>query len=229
MPCVLLPKRREAEGANFDGLHGYEGRHFGHYLSRFYNLPELKFLSVHRCRGFRDAELAIMTKLCPRLWEVDLYGNEELTEQGFLSMVEKGCVGLVEVNLGECVNLTDDVVSLMARRQEESLHVLSLGGCDKVTDKSLWSFAAFYRALEDLDISRYAVTDDRVATLVSSMMLDLRVLSLSRCPMISEECVCHLNKLVSSLDGLDLQHCSSISGHAIADLRNSMWCCDILY
>ena len=196
------------------------------YLSGSY--PSLRFLTVRRCRGLDDSGLETISTLCPRLQHLDLRGNVDITGLGVRRLIENVDPGLVEIDLSWCVNVTDEAVSALAARHGESLRALNLASCERITDRSLVAIAEFGATLRDLDASRCAVTDEGVAALASSGVLDLQVLSLSGCQRISEHSVPYLSSLGLSLMGLGLQQCSSIGSGAMSALQNSMWWCDIL-
>ncbi|MQM11316.1 hypothetical protein Taro_044224 [Colocasia esculenta] len=188
----------------------------------------LRSLSIRQCPGFGDSSLAMVGKICPQLQHIDLGGLVGVTDRGLLPVIEDSNLELVKVNLSGCINLTDASVSALARQHGGSLQVLNLEGCGKVTDVSLLTVAEYCMQLEDLDVSRSSVTDNGVAALATSMVLNLQVLSLSGCSKISTRSLPHLSNLGQSLVGLSLQQCSSISSHAMASLQNKMWWCDIL-
>ncbi|XP_016474050.2 EIN3-binding F-box protein 2 [Nicotiana tabacum] len=187
----------------------------------------LRSLSIRSCPGFGSTSLAMVGKLCPKLHQLDLSGLCGITDAGLLPLLESCEAGLVKVNLSDCLNLTDQVVLSLARLHGETLELLNLDGCRKVTDESLMAIADNCPLLNDLDVSTCAITDSGVAGLSCGVQVNLQVLSLSGCSMVSNKSVPYLKKLGENLLGLNLQHCS-VSCSAVELLVEDLWRCDIL-
>lgn len=187
----------------------------------------LRSLTIRSCLGFGSASLAILGKLCPQLHHIDFSGLCGITDAGLLSLLE-GCDGLVKVNLSECLNLTDEVVMALARLHGETLEVLNLEGCRKLTDASLVAIADNCSLLNDLDVSKCLISDDGVAALSRGVQHNLQILSLSGCSKVSNKSMPFLRKLGKTLLGLNIQHCNSISSSTIELLLENLWRCDIL-
>ncbi|XP_054822601.1 EIN3-binding F-box protein 2-like [Prosopis cineraria] len=188
----------------------------------------LRSLTIKNCPGFGSASLAMVGKLCPQLQHIDLTGLYGITDAGILPLLENCEAGLVKVNLAGCWNLTDDIVSTLLKLHGGTLELLNLDGCMKITDASLAVIANDCLLLNDLDLSKCAITDSGVAVLSSAKQLSLRVLSLSGCYDISNKSVPFLKKLGRTLEGLNLQNCNSIGSSKIELLMESLWRCDIL-
>lgn len=188
----------------------------------------LRCLSIRSCPGFGSTSLAMVGKLCPQLHHLDLSGLCGITDAGLLPLLECCEAGLGKVNLSECSNLTDEVVWALAKLHGETLEVLNLDGCYKITDASLAALADNCLLLNDLDLSKCSITDSGVAALSEGVQLNLQVLSLSGCAIISNKSRPALEKLGLTLVGLNLQHCNSISSTTIELLTESLWRCDIL-
>ncbi|KAI4337321.1 hypothetical protein L6164_015751 [Bauhinia variegata] len=187
----------------------------------------LRLLTVRNCPGFGNASLAMLGKLCPQLQHVELNGLEGVTDAGFLPLIENCKAGLVKVNLSGCINLTDKVVLSMADLHGWTLEVLNLDGC-KVTDASLKAIAVNCPLLSELDISKCAISDAGVAAVACANQLNLQILSLSGCSLVSDKCLPALRKLGQTLLGLNIQHCNAISSSSIDMLVKLLWRCDIL-
>ncbi|KAB2629315.1 EIN3-binding F-box protein 1-like [Pyrus ussuriensis x Pyrus communis] len=188
----------------------------------------LRSLSIRSCPGFGNVGLALLGKLCPQLQHVDFSGLESITDVGFLPLVENCEAGLVKVNLSGCVNLTDKVVSSMAGLHGWTLEVLNLEGCRMVSDAGLAAIAGNCTLLSDLDVSRCAITDFGIASLGHADQLNLQILSVSGCPLVSDKSLPALVKMGQTLHGLNLQHCNAISSSTVDRLVEQLWRCDIL-
>lgn len=188
----------------------------------------LRSLSIRNCPGFGDASLAVLSKLCPQLQNVDLSGLQGISDTGLLPVLESCEAGLVKVNLSGCVNLTDKIVSTMAEIHGWTLEMLNFDGCKKISDASLMAIADNCPLLCDLDVSKCAVTDYGIASLARANHLNLQILSLSGCSMVSDNSLNALGRLGQTLLGLNLQLCNAISSSTIDILVEQLWRCDIL-
>ncbi|XP_020207848.1 EIN3-binding F-box protein 1 [Cajanus cajan] len=188
----------------------------------------LRHLSIHNCPGIGNSSLAMVGKLCPQLQHVDLTGLYGVTDAGLLPLLENSEAGLVKVNLAGCWNLTDNIVSELARLHGRTLEMLNLDGCRKITDASLVAIADNCLLLNDLDVSKCAITDAGVAVLSSARQLTLQVLSLSNCSGVTNKSAPSLTKLGQTLVGLNLQNCNSIGCITVELLVENLWRCDIL-
>ncbi|GMH12453.1 hypothetical protein Nepgr_014294 [Nepenthes gracilis] len=201
-------------------------------LSFGVNLPScftsLRSLSIRNCPGFGNQNLGMLAKLCPQLQHLDLSGIHGITESGILPMIDSCEAGLVKVNFSGCINVTDEVVVALAKLHGGTLKMLNLDGCGKVTDASLVAIAENCPLVNDLDVSKCAITDYGIASLAGSKQPDLQILSLLGCSMVSDKSLPYLVKLGQTLIGLNLQHCNAISNTVVDMLMNHLWKCDIL-
>ncbi|KAL6006287.1 hypothetical protein ACLOJK_040333 [Asimina triloba] len=186
-------------------------------------------LTIRNCPGFGSLGLVMVGKLCPRLQHIDLGGLCRMTDAGFLALLE-GCEsGLVKVNLAGCIGLTDAVVLTLAKLHGCTLEVLSLDGCRMVTDKSMEVIADYCTQLVDLDVSKCMITDAGVSALAHAVVLDLQILSLFGCSLVSDKSMPFLQTMGGSLVGLNLQQCNRLSSGAVGLLGEQLWRCDILF
>ncbi|KAG8487740.1 hypothetical protein CXB51_018456 [Gossypium anomalum] len=188
----------------------------------------LQSLSIRNCPGFSDSSLAVLGKLCPQLQHVELRGLHGITDAGFLQLLESCNAGLVKVNLKDCVNLSDKGVCRLTNLHRWTLETLNLDGC-KISDASLFAIAENCRLLGDLDVSKCAITDSGIAALAHSDLINVQILSVSGCSMVSDKSLPSLRNLGKTLLGLNLQQCKAISRSAIGLLVQQLWRCNILF
>lgn len=185
----------------------------------------LRSLSVRNCPGFGDSNLAALGKLCPQLEDIELYGLKGVTESGFLHLLQNS---LVKVNFSGCSNLTDRVISAISAHNGWTLEVLNIDGCIKISDASLISIAANCQILSDLDLSKCSISDSGIQALASSDKLKLQILSMAGCSMVTDKSLPAIVRLGSTLLGLNLQQCRSISNSTVDFLVERLYKCDIL-
>ncbi|KAI7753781.1 hypothetical protein M8C21_022217 [Ambrosia artemisiifolia] len=188
----------------------------------------LKTLSVQNCPGFGNSSLMLAGQLCPELQHVELTGLHRITDDGFTPLIECCEAGLVKVNISGCINLTDKMVCEMSKVHGGTLEALNLNGCRSVTDASMVSIASECLLLNELDVSESAITDFGISALARAVQLNLNVLSLSGCRLVSDKSLPFLLKIGASLVGLNIQHCHGISNSSVGLLVDRLWNCDIL-
>ncbi|KAL9226764.1 hypothetical protein vseg_002537 [Gypsophila vaccaria] len=190
----------------------------------------LRSITLSNCPGLGDMTLAMLAKLCPQLQHVNFTRLPAITDAGLLSLIDScdGGSGLVKVDLSGCINITDNVVVSLAKVHGGTLEVLNLYGCGKVTDASLAAIAHNCLVLNELDMSKCAVTDFGVASLAQSKSVSLQILGLSGCSMLSAKCLPFLVKLGQSLVGLNLKNCNTINSTVVDMLEGRLVRCDIL-
>ncbi|KAK4769385.1 hypothetical protein SAY86_027535 [Trapa natans] len=188
----------------------------------------LQYLSISNCPEFGNSNLTILGKMCSHVQSLDLSGLCGITDSGLLSLFEACKGGLVKVNISGCINITDEAVSALCKTHGWGLEVLNLYSCPKIGDRSLVLISENCQLLNDLDVSRTAVSDLGIRALSCGDLLNLQILSVAGCH-ISDKSVPALKKLGTSLMGLNLKHCSGITQHSVNRLIEQLWECDILW
>ncbi|KAJ0701753.1 putative leucine-rich repeat domain superfamily, F-box-like domain superfamily [Helianthus annuus] len=189
----------------------------------------LRSLTIRDCIGFGNTTLAVFGTFCPQLQNLELSGLCGITDSGLYPILENCQAGLVKVNLSNCLNLTDKVVVDLAKIHGETLKVLNLEGCRRITDESLASISDYCFLLSDLDVSKCCVTDNGLRCLSEGVLIGLQILSVSCCSKVSNKSVPFLKKLGQTLVGLNIQQCNLISSSLVDSLVENLWRCDILY
>ncbi|XP_071742248.1 EIN3-binding F-box protein 2-like [Rutidosis leptorrhynchoides] len=189
----------------------------------------LRSLTIKDCTGFGNMSLSVVGTLCPRIQNLELSGLCQITDSDLFPLLENCNVGLVKVNLSNCVNLTDKIVVDLARIHGGTLKSLNLEGGRNITDESLVAIAETCVFLNDLDVSKCSITDNGLSRLSEGIQIGLQVLSVSGCCKISNKSTPFLMKLGQTLVGLNIQRCNLISTSAVDSLVESLWRCDVLY
>ncbi|KAJ4789269.1 EIN3-binding F-box protein 1 [Rhynchospora pubera] len=188
----------------------------------------LRSLTVRNCPGFTDASLAMVGKICPMLENIELSGLGDVSDHGLLPLINTCAGRLVNVNLCKNANLTDIAVTSLVKANGNTLKLLNLDGCKKVTDKTVMEIVERCAVLEELDLSRSMVSDYGISVLASAKQLKLRVLSLAGCQKLTGKGVILLGNMGKSLEGLNLLSCNLVNSYNLASLEEKLWWCDIL-
>ncbi|KAE8674406.1 hypothetical protein F3Y22_tig00111758pilonHSYRG00357 [Hibiscus syriacus] len=107
---------------------------------------------------------------------------------------------------------------------EAGLVKVNLSGCVNLNDKVVYNC----QLLDDLDVSKCAISDSGIASLARSNQINLQILSVSGCSKVSDKSFPFVGILGETLVGLNLQHCKVISSSAVDLLVEQLWRCDIL-
>ncbi|KAE9452201.1 hypothetical protein C3L33_15889, partial [Rhododendron williamsianum] len=203
------------ESLQLEECHTITGYGLCHVL--FSSGRKLKALSLAKCLGFKDLVFGFPSV------HLELNGLHGITDEALLPLIENSVAGLLKVNLGNCVNLTDKVITVLAKLHGVTLEQLNLDGCKKVTDASLVAIADNCLFLRELDASNCEITNSGIAALASALQLNLQILSLSGCSSISDMSLAYLMELGRTLLGLNIQQCNAISGRMVDFLVERLW------
>lgn len=225
---LLLNCGPQLKALTMSSCFGYKDVNLGFPLPK--SSTPLQSITVQNCPGLGDMTLAMLAEMCPRLQHLDLAGLPGITDAGVLSLIKSSDAGegLVKASFTGCLEITDNAIVPLAKFHGGILECLNLDGCGKITDASLAAIADECLVLNELDVSKCAITDLGVASLARSKHLGLQILSLSGCSVLSDKCLSYLMKMGQSLMGLNLQHCNSISSSVIDMLTERLFRCDIL-
>ncbi|KAG5600297.1 hypothetical protein H5410_031667 [Solanum commersonii] len=168
-------------------------------------------LSIHSCLGIGNATIAVIGRLCHKLTQIELSGLICITDEGLFPLVKNCATNLVVVNLSACVNITDISVSDIVKLNGRSLKFLLVDSCRRITDATLVEIWNSCWMLNALDVSKCGITNSRIKTLSGAIQLHLLILSLSGCPLVSDNNLPFLLDLVQNLQGLNIHRCPNIS------------------
>ncbi|GJR53773.1 EIN3-binding F-box protein 1-like protein [Tanacetum coccineum] len=222
---VLINPETKLKSLTLENCLGIKDLRFGISSSR---CNFLKTLSVRNCPGFGNNSLMLLGQLCPELQHVELSGLNGITDNGFTQLINCCDAGLTKVNLTGCINLTDNMVSELSKVHGGTLEVLNLNGCRSVTDSSMAAIASECLLLTELDVSGCTITDSGISALACAVQLNLQILAIARCGLVSEKSLRFLGKLGETLVGLNIQHCHGISNSSVGLIVDLLWNCDIL-
>ncbi|KAJ9555024.1 hypothetical protein OSB04_009638 [Centaurea solstitialis] len=183
-------------------------------------------LSVRNCPGFGNNSLVLFGNLCPQLRNVEFTGAHGITDEGFTALVRCCEAGLIKVNLCGSASMTDNMVSEITKVHGGTLETLNLDGCRSVTNASLAAIASNCLNLTELDVSGCTITDSGISALACAIQLNLRILSVSRCRLVSDKSLPYFANL--GVVGLNLQKCDGMSSRGVGRLADRLWHCDIL-
>lgn len=222
---VLINPETKLKSLTVENCLGIKDLTFGIPSSR---CNSLKSLSVSNCPGFGNNSLMLLGQLCPELQHVELNGLHGITDNGFTQLINCCEAGLVKVNLSGCINLTDNMVSELLKVHGGTLEVLNLNGCRSVTDASMVAIASDCLLLTELDVSGCTITDSGISALACAVQLNLQILAIASCGLVSDKSLPYLGKLGETLVGMNIQHCHGISNSSVGLIVDHLWNCDIL-
>eukprot|EP00808_Paulinella_micropora_P024277 g51965.t1 len=171
-----------------------------------YNLSELPLQSLNlgMIPGVTDKAMDALKK-CP-LQRLNL-GGCDVSDAGVKQLARHFQQTLSVLSLAGCKRLTDAAAASLVALPLESLHMYL---CERLTDQSMRSFAAL-PSLQILVLSRCGkLTDQGVQELAKAKHSCLRTLELAWCQLLSDDCAAWLAQL-PRLASLDLSGCKKLT------------------
>ncbi|CBI28209.3 unnamed protein product, partial [Vitis vinifera] len=219
--------------------------------------PNLKQMCLRKCCFVSDNGLIAFAKAAGSLEGLQLEECNRVTQLGVIGSLSNCGSKLKSLSLVKCMGIKDIAVGTpmlspchslrslsirncpgfgsaslaMVGKLCPQLHHVDLSGLDGMTDAGLLPLLESYNCLllNDLDLSKCAITDSGIAALSCGEKLNLQILSVSGCSKVSNKSMPSLCKLGKTLLGLNLQHCNKISSSSVELLMESLWRCDILF
>lgn len=141
-----------------------------------------------------------------------------ITDQGVASLAAS-LRGLRHINLAGCVQLSDDGVLTLVSTCTR-LQGLVLAQCKLLTDKSLCYLADFLW-VEDLDISFCSKVSDDGMEVLALEFAGLRKISLKRCVRLTERTLDVLSMYCARLKQVDIRNVPNFGLHAVQRLQQT--------
>ncbi|KAL5162182.1 putative methyltransferase PMT14 [Glycine soja] len=198
----------------------------------------LKQLCLRRCCFVSDNGLVAFAKVVVSLESLMLEEHNRFTQSGIivaltnikikfsLSLVK--CMGVKDIDME--VSMLSPCESLRPLARLVNVNLIGYWNLtdNKITDASLVAIANNFVVLNDLDVSKCAITNVGITVLSRVSLPSLQVFSLSGCSNVSNKSAPFLMKLGHTLLGLNLQSCNSIGTNTIELLVEKLWRCHIL-
>jgi len=189
----------------------------------------LKSLQILYCKGLGNGYLAVMGHCCPSLEHLNLSGLVDVTDEAVMMILQGSGRKLESLNLSGCIKVSNVSICAVAKYCAKHLTRLVLDGCCNVGDPSLKMVAIECKALEELDASQTAITDDGVRTLVEARGPFLQTLTLSGCNFLTDHCLSLIEQSCPFLGALNLKHCPHLTHVALNILESHLLDCVLLY
>ncbi|XP_077984299.1 uncharacterized protein LOC144438945 [Glandiceps talaboti] len=211
----------------------YMGQHLNRLSLKGSDITEGTFMSiVQYCHNLVSLDLSCCNSL--------FMSGKFLSKPKDLEAVKAALVNLKELNLSSLRYLSDSLFNRIMTCVP-NIEKLSLASChltfefnpyrdskyrnseSVLTFTSLLnSIEAHTKTLQSLDLSRTAITNDGICSLVNIKALQLRELSLKGCRDITDSGIAVLVKNQTSLTKLDLSSCQELKDGAIHAIRNNL-------
>lgn len=136
-----------------------------------------------------DATLLALSKFCLQVTNIDVSGVPGVSDIGITSVCESSIgPNITVVSLYGCERLTDSSLMRLARRCS-SLVDVNVGGCSRMSGDAVVLLCCSCRHLEHLNVSGLFRLNDLHVFLASRSLLQLRTLSLSFCRNVGAEAI----------------------------------------
>ncbi len=178
----------------------------------FLEIPlKVYFLDISKCPWLGDNELRQLTIQLPRISDLNLSENTQLTYRGFAEL--KNLPGLKSLNLEKCFQLDNDALNLILQGSS-SLTDLNLHGCRKLSDTSFYELGKRTPHLQKLNLSRTTIADGALSDLAFKCQ-ELTHLYLDHCLNITEASLFTIAKQLKVLSIRD----NRFNSRALRDLQ----------
>jgi bacterioferritin-associated ferredoxin len=161
---------------------------------------ELNELKVRACKNLTDRGIEFLAQGARKLSILDISWCPQITDRGLLALAEHA-KRLTSLNLRSCREVTDTGVRRIV--QELPLQVLSIRGCVKLTDETVFEIAdSARRTIQRLDLSHcQEITDEGIKAL-SEYCQTLQNLDITSCKRITSFAVHYLARELKTLEVL---------------------------
>eukprot|EP01038_Epipyxis_sp_PR26KG_P005606 gene5606-7738_t len=181
-------------------------------LIKFCSLPRLEEVDLSCCNKITDNSILELTKKCIYLKSLLLKGCNNITDLS-IQQVTKTCPKIQLLDLIQCHLITDDSIIGLSMNSYETLSVLYLNGCFKITDNAIIKLINNCKLLQVLDISGIPSLSDYALYAIGSSpfsSINLHTLYMSCCPTITDDGVEKIVRNCLNLSVLDLYGCGKI-------------------
>lgn len=183
----------------------------------------LQGLNMSNCRRISPDSMVKLAENCRFIKRLKLNDCPQLTDEAILAFAEH-CPNILEIDLQQCRLIGNDpVTTLFAKGQ--SLRELRLVNCELIDDGAFLSLPPnkTYESLRILDLTSCARVTDRAVEKIIDMAPRLRNLILAKCRNITDAAVFAISRLGKNLHYIHLGHCGHITDESVKRL---VQCCN---
>lgn len=142
-------------------------------------------ISLAMCTNITDAGLEIIAENLPSLTDLDISGNDCISDVGIKKIASKFTSSLKSLDLHECKSINDVCFEHIAASLS-SLESLNLFGCSQITDVSVEHIAKI-ASLTFLDLTKCHEITDAGLRIIGEKLPALEYLSVRQCDRISND------------------------------------------
>lgn len=182
---------------------------------------KLSSLSLSWCKSITDRAVSAITEFCRGLVNIDLRGNEKISEISFISLIEN-TKNLKTIQLKRCPNVTDKV--LLSIPYSSLFEKINLRGCyqnGNISNLAILSIAARCNQLSTIDLAWHHYLSDDSVVAIATNCPKLEAIDISGCYNISDDALVALLEHCKLLRKLILFNNPNISESVKSALRES--------
>jgi F-box and leucine-rich repeat protein GRR1 len=152
--------------------------------------------------------------------EIDLFNCIFITDQSVTALIGNGRQ-LRELRLQSCSNITDFAfLSLPDDQVFESLRILDLTACEKLTDAAVTKIIDAAPRLRNLVLAKCKKITDEAVLAISKLGKNLHYVHLGHCSQITDAAVIRLAKSCNRIRYIDLGCCAHLTDASVITLAN---------
>ncbi|KAI9742826.1 MAG: SCF ubiquitin ligase complex subunit [Claussenomyces sp. TS43310] len=182
------------------------------------NCRSIKRLKLNDCGQIEDSAILVFARKCRNILEIDLHkcrliGNEPVTE-----LLARG-QSLRELRLSNCEIISDRAfLSLPAHQTYESLRILDLTSCARLTDQAVEKIISVAPRLRNLVLSKCRNITDLAVNAISKLGKNLHYVHLGHCGHITDDAVTKLVQSCNRIRYIDLGCCVKLTDASVTKL-----------
>lgn len=173
---------------------------------------------MNGCSQIEDSAINKFARNCPNILEIDLHQCRLITDEPVTNIIQYGR-SLRELRLANCENISDYAfLSLPPRRTFESLRILDLTSCSRLTDAAVEKIIDCAPRLRNLVLAKCRLITDVAVNAISKLGKNLHYVHLGHCNQISDDAVIKLVSSCNRIRYIDLGCCIRLTDASVMKL-----------
>ena len=152
--------------------------------------------------------------------EIDLHKCALINDISVSTLLSRA-THLRELRLAGCELITDEAFTVLTHsRQLDSLRILDLTSCERITDASVRKIIELAPRLRNLVLAKCRNITDVAVTSIARLGKNLHYVHLGHCGLITDKAILHLIKTCNRIRYIDLACCTRLTDESVQQLAN---------
>lgn len=175
-------------------------------------------LKLNGVQNVKENSIISFAEKCPSIVEIDLHNCNLVTSKSVTTLLTT-LRNLRELRLAHCTEINDHAfMSLPPQMTFDSLRILDLTACERVSDESVETLVHAAPRLRNLVLNKCRFITDRAVMAICRLGKNLHYLHLGHCSNISDSAVISLVKSCNRIRYIDLACCNRLTDYSVQHL-----------